>query len=850
VEEGQTNNPVEQEALDALRRYLSDNIAPLIFAESIDDLFNMPVRATGAEILGWVASQSHIGDAVRTADYLYHAVKKLHLVGELELIPRERLRVFISALRPILLESCPIHEKEELSKEFANLEQAKGDISPHSGVMQMPTGAQPIAAAGIAAPQPPAQQTGSLLDDPRVGLLLHRLGSLIAEQPVVPAGTAPVGVVPQGATPAGMVPAGAVPAGALAQSPLVAGVISEAAALAQNATELESSLGQMRSYGVPSVQEGIVRLLGQSLPNWAPPVATDAEQAPPQQAVRAMRRIIGMAESRQDKYKRFNELVITAVDEFNTGSLGRAVTLFDLADRMIEDEEVDPNIVSTARDKAFAALDESQLRRCAETDDLHYLFRRVMKFFPHLSPEELFFTLEEEESRDRRRLLLHLLSVQGIEAREAALEALQGAVSGDRSFPWFLERNMVYLLRTIEREDDETIDQEIDVLTRESELENPLPLIRESFATLGQLNNERVVRTLVARVSELEDSLLGMRQLPHSEEEAQSLLDTAVTMLARTGSPEAHRCIVAHGLKRQPQLGNTLTRISRLGSQDLSGDGTLVKRVVDALREELPTKVLGLSVGARRKGDNVGRLIEALSGTDSPLVRHVLQEVSDKYASQPFGEAAARAIEKLGVKPVAEESSSAALAGDLGLFGLPSLLQNLSDSQLTGVLSLIDDDGRTAAAMRLDGGLIRSARLGQLTGESAVYQLLERPVTGRFVFVDSDEESVVNMERGNPMPIQPLLFEGIRRYDEFTRAVSLAPDDSKFRATEKKPTKVADEPDIELVKGVWVKAAGGTTPNECEGEFPVDAYRVRRLYEHWLSEGSLTARESEKAKAE
>jgi hypothetical protein len=147
--------------------------------------------------------------------------------------------------------------------------------------------------------------------------------------------------------------------------------------------------------------------------------------------------------------------------------------------------------------------------------------------------------------------------------------------------------------------------------------------------------------------------------------------------------------------------------------------------------------------------------------------------------------------------------------------------------------------------MRLESGLIRSARLGQLRGESAVYQLLERPVTGRFVFTDTDEESHVNMEKGSPMPIQPLLFEGIRRYDEFTRAAALAPDDATFRATEKRPTKVADEPNIDLVKSVWMKAVGGATPVDCEAEFPVDAYRVRRLFEHWLSEGSLTARQSE-----
>jgi len=227
------------------------------------------------------------------------------------------------------------------------------------------------------------------------------------------------------------------------------------------------------------------------------------------------------------------------------------------------------------------------------------------------------------------------------------------------------------------------------------------------------------------------------------------------------------------------------------------------------------------------------------------VVRHVLQDVSTKYGNQPFGATAARALDKLGAETAVEQPTAAALAGDLGLFGLPSLLQNLSDSQLTGVLTMFGDDGTTTGAMRLDSGLIRSARLGQLRGESAVYQMLERPVTGRFTFTDSNEESVVNMEKGNPMPIQPLLFEGIRRYDELTRAVALAPDDSTFHATEKKPTKVADEPNIDLVKNVWMKAAGGATPLDCEAEFPVDAYRIRRLYEHWLSEGSLAAQKSE-----
>jgi hypothetical protein len=824
VDEPSSGSETGSEALSSLRTYLSDSIPPLIFVANAEDLFMLPLQTTAAEILGWVATQSHIGDAVTTSDYLFHAVKKIHLLAELELISYERINAFINGLKPFLLQSCPEHERASLASSLDNIEHSTGDVSAPVAVVHRAGGAQQVAAAGA----PGVAAGGAVLSDRRVGLLLHHLqGQLKGQAAAVPTGAA-AAVGP-----------------AAGPNPLVAGIVAEAAALAQNSAELESSLGQLQSYGVPVVEEGIVRMLGRSLPDWAAPAPDDSAAALPQGAVRAMKRIIGMAGDRQEEYKRFGELVTTAVDEFNQGSLGRAVTMLDLAGRMIDEEEVDLSIVDTVRNKAFAALDDKQLRSCAESEDQQFLLRRVMDFFPQLSPDELFLDLETEESRDRRRLILQLLTARGESAREAALDALQAEVKGERSFPWFLDRNLVYLLRTIDRPDEAPVEPEIDVLVHQSELDNPLPLIRESLATLGQLQHDRVVQTLVARVSELEDALVGSREIPHNAEEVQSLLDTALTMLVRTGLPEGFRCLAAHGLKRQPELGNTHARLAKLGSHDLSADATVVKRLVQALREELPTKVLGVSVGGRRKAENAERLIEALSGTDVPLVRETFKEIGAKYQGQPFANAAVRAVEKMGAPPPTEETSTAALAGDLGLFGLPSLLQNLSDSQVTGVLTVLDGSGNTAATMRLDSGLIQSARSGQLLGEPAVYQMLERPITGRFVFVDSDDESAINMDKGAPKQIQPLLFEGIRRYDEFMRAAALAPDDARFRATDRKPTKAPEEPNADLLKSVWYKAADGASPVECEAEFPVDSYRIRRLYEYWISEGSL-ALQSEK----
>jgi hypothetical protein len=397
----------------------------------------------------------------------------------------------------------------------------------------------------------------------------------------------------------------------------------------------------------------------------------------------------------------------------------------------------------------------------------------------------------------------------------------------------------VYLLRTIERPEDVPVGPEIDVLIRESEPHKALPLIREAMATLGQMTDDRVIKTLVARVSELEDALLGGQELPHSKEELQSLLDTALTMLARTGTPEARRCLVIHGLKRDPLLGDTTSRLAKLGNQDLSGDVTIVKRLVQAIKEELPTKVFGVSVGGRRKAENIEHMINALASTDNQLVRQVFKELGERYEGQPFAEAASRALQNLGASQPEPGSQTAALAGDLGLFGLPSLLQNLSDTQVTGVLTVLDATGRSAASIRLDGGLILNARTGNLQGETAVYQMLEQPIQGRFIFVDDEDESTINMEKGSPKQVQPILFEGIRRYDEFMRAATLASDDAQFKPTDRKPTKVPDESDGELLKTVWFKAAKGATPAQCEQEFAVDCYRIRRLFEHWIGEGAL-----------
>src|SRR5206468_7728310 len=141
------------------------------------------------------------------------------------------------------------------------------------------------------------------------------------------------------------------------------------------------------------------------------------------------------------------------------------------------------------------------------------------------------------------------------------------------------------------------------------------------------------------------------------------------------------RALVDHGLKAEPRLGSPMARLVEAGRQDLSGSKDLVERVIAALRAELPKSVLGFTV--KKNDDRIIWLIQALSGTPLLEVRGAFQEVVEKHPGTRFAEAAAKAL--AGLDSAGKPAEVAAgLSGDLDLFGLPSVLQTLSQSQLTG----------------------------------------------------------------------------------------------------------------------------------------------------------------------
>jgi hypothetical protein len=224
-------------------------------------------------------------------------------------------------------------------------------------------------------------------------------------------------------------------------------------------------------------------------------------------------------------------------------------------------------------------------------------------------------------------------------------------------------------------------------------------------------------------------------------------------------------------------------------------------------------------------------------------VRKALEDLIKKYPDQTYARTAEEALAQMGgavtAKSPPRSDESATLSGDLGLFGLPNLLQNLADTGVTGTVKLIDPHGRGFAEIELTEGAMISATFGHLTDDNAVYQLLERPVEGRFEFMNQGDTGEAKPKAESSHSVMSLLMDGMRRYDEFHRALALVPDDARFKKAGKKPTDVKEDADPNLAKVVWNKAIRGVPPAEVEQEIALDAFRIRRLYEHWVTEGSL-----------
>jgi hypothetical protein len=190
------------------------------------------------------------------------------------------------------------------------------------------------------------------------------------------------------------------------------------------------------------------------------------------------------------------------------------------------------------------------------------------------------------------------------------------------------------------------------------------------------------------------------------------------------------------------------------------------------------------------------------------------------------------------------DAATERLLGDLELFGLPDLLQQFSRSRSSGTLIIKDQKAEPLGTLSLRQGRMQSCQVGVLENKEAVYQLLERPVPGTFVFVGHRPDS--DLQNGSEEPatsdLMPLILEGMNRHDQLQRACALVPDGASLTPSGPEPVPHPGEDDPLIFHRVWERVSAGVKPEDCEAAFPAHIYQIRLLLARWVEEAALAIR--------
>jgi hypothetical protein len=775
-------------ALEEIDSFLADRIPPLMVVDSIPPFLEVPAEAAAAEIWAWAGRQQSLDPGVLPlADLLFHALHKLGVLGELDLVEKEKLLGFLREVGEELATACSPKERERLRSALLHLgESEMVRTDPIEMVRRL-----------ASAPVVPAATPGLR----RLSLLEQRLRL-----------------------------------GALARSPaaeawkrrVVSQAITAAAIEAKSENELEDHLRRLRRAGVASGAEQVFRNLGQELAEWALPkdLAPDTADFGAAGEVQAMRQIVSLPEDPVEVARRYRHLVTAATEQFNEGNLGGAVQMFDLAAKLVSENKVAPGYTEPLQKRGNEVLDSARVRQYMEKPHRHPQLQSILTVFaPSLGATVLLDQLEGEARRDRRRFLLDLLVVHGQSARALARGRLLDSIK--KPAPDFARRNWIYLLRLVARPVEDPIEPEVDAICRFAGPGGAPFLVKEALLYLGQTRHTRVAQGLVSLLRTWEQHVEGTPEDQRGD--GHVTLDRLAAALARQGSSRTWLALAEHALAERPALGATMARLAELGTHDLSTCPKVVELLSEEIQAALPRGVLGRLVS--RKDQQLPTLVGALAGTRTPAVRALLEEVARRCAAQDAGRAAVRTLH---APPAAV--ASAAQSGDLDAFGLPVLLQRLMEARSTGRLSLIPREGAGASAtIGLAEGRIASAHWAHREGLNAFYQLFERPFTGAYAF-----ESQAPPEGLSVLgELSTLVRQGVRRARELRKTSALVPGDAVLAATGSAPSTITDEPEYDLVVALWQRACAGTSAERLEADLAADAFRIYRPLAQWLEEGAL-----------
>lgn len=155
--------------------------------------------------------------------------------------------------------------------------------------------------------------------------------------------------------------------------------------------------------------------------------------------------------------------------------------------------------------------------------------------------------------------------------------------------------------------------------------------------------------------------------------------------------------------------------------------------------------------------------------------------------------------------------SEGGLGGSLAEIELALVLQTITNARKEGTVFLYDERNRVVGQIFCSEGRVTHAYYHNLINELAIYQIILHRVAGSFSFKSGEEPDWTTVSEIS-RPLDMLLIEGLRRFDEMEKLASIVGGPSSLfqRAGEKPNLDVMPPETRETVKVLWPLLDGGT----------------------------------------
>ena len=823
--------------------YFSDAYPPAMVAPAIADLVTASPELTCETIVSWANSQLHASShSAPVSDFLYHTLKKLDLLDQLDLAERDDYSGALAQVKALVRQFVPAEELEAFDQSLTVLRDTL-ETTMVGGVelLHRPRGPGSGGGAGSGGGEgsgggDPARAAEASEARPYREADVERLKQLAeARRKKLATSGGPVSREVREQRRFDRVLARATVLGpTAAPAALRAQALSAAAHGLASAEDLAGRLAQLRTAGFGEVETPhVLRALTEQVPDLHVAPRSGEEMRSP--TLDAVERVVHMSRDRSEEERNIREVVRTAVEHFNSGGLGRAMTVLHLSVRLLKKSQLSEAAKKKVCEEAGQHVDLNVLNETARKSHLSEHLKTFLGFFPQFELAELYEELVREPNRRRRHELLSLIKLYG-EAAYAMLSGLLVNTVGrsEQEFPWYIRRNILYLMRQTIPDARGVGDLEYEAIRRHTDLGEPYQVVREAVTLLGRIERPTVDRHLgECLVSQLR-AAMSKNLSDEARDDLAKLQILSLEQLLERGTPVSREIALDHVLK-DAQWQDAYDRLLQAQAAfDFRHDPGALTQLVTAVRDRLPRFKLGVMKG--RHVDAIRSMLVALSATPSAEVVALLDEVASRHPNPEVIDAARRIRQQL--ERASRETATRKdpqLQGDLEAFGLPALLQSLEAGEKTGALELRAE--RSQALIALHQGRFVDARHDKLVGLPAFYSLFQKPTGSTFAFISGNPELAPVKQ---PQPLTAVLLEAARRADEYRRLCVDVPDGSRLAVVPGvQPTPPPGEDDGEMIRAVWLALKRECSPDGCEEQVEREPYRLRRLLAHWLDLGAV-----------